>query len=83
MAYQYKFSEEEVNELLGEDLSLAASLTTLINENGNIRAFFVRKLEQIQERAEDREDERDDWNSLQDRVDANEARYINQMYFGQ
>jgi hypothetical protein len=51
MAYKYEFSEDEVNELLGEDLSIAASLATLINTNGDIRSFLIAKLEEREEEA--------------------------------
>lgn len=43
------FTEDELNELLGEDLSLADSLAKLINGNGDLRAFFIQKLEDRQE----------------------------------
>lgn len=88
MAYIYKFTEEEVNELLGEDLSLAASLATLINDNGDIRAFLIKKLE-----AREKElaafhlsqsgsySASEDWNSIQDAVEAREAAYINSHHF--
>jgi hypothetical protein len=49
MAYEYKFTEEDLVELIGDDLSLPASLATLINEGGDIRAFFIEKLEAREE----------------------------------
>lgn len=49
MATNYEFTEEEVTELLGDDLSLAASLAALINEGGDIRQFLIEKLEARQE----------------------------------
>jgi hypothetical protein len=49
MAYVYKFTEDELVELIGDDLTLPASLATLINEGGDIRAFLVKKLEEREE----------------------------------
>lgn len=44
MANEYTFTADELTELLGEDLSLAASLAELINNGGDIRSFLVEKL---------------------------------------
>jgi hypothetical protein len=77
----YAFTEEDLTELLGDDLTLAASLAKLINEKGDIRAFLVKKLEERLEQEEE-ENEVDDWNAFQDSVDAREAQYINQNIFG-
>jgi hypothetical protein len=49
MAYESKFTTEDVNELLADDLSIAASLATLIIEGGDIRAFLIMKLEAREE----------------------------------
>jgi hypothetical protein len=51
MGYQEKFTEEDLTELLGDDLSLAASLATLINDNGDIRTFLLNKLREREEEA--------------------------------
>lgn len=83
MGYQENFTEEQVQDLLDEDLSVASSLATLINENGDIRTFLVKKLKELQEQADDAMDEIDDWNALQDKVEASEAQYINKIYFWQ
>jgi hypothetical protein len=45
----YQVTEEDLTELIGDDLTLAASLAKLINENGDIRAFLEKKLIQRNE----------------------------------
>lgn len=89
MATEYKFNEEDLVELIGDDLSLPASLATLINEGGDIRAFLVKKLEKREQELavfhlsqSGSYGDSDDWNSIQDAVDAREARYINAQCFG-
>jgi hypothetical protein len=52
MGYQENFTAEEITELLADDLSLAASLATLILENGDINAFLVTKLRERAEEAD-------------------------------
>lgn len=82
----YKFTEEELVELIGDDLSLPASLAKLINEGGDIRSFLVKKLEEREEELalfhlSQSDSDVDDWNQIQDAVEAREARYINTMHF--
>ncbi len=84
MGYQEEFSADDVNELLADDLSLANSLYTLIIENGDIRTFLLTKLRERAERLEEADEQDNDWNdwrSLQNAIDADEARYINQSCF--
>lgn len=44
MTSEYRFTEEDLVELIGDDLTLPASLATLINNGGDIRSFLVEKL---------------------------------------
>src|SRR6185437_15326291 len=89
MSYHEKFTEEEVIELLEEDVSLAQSISSLINDRGDICAFLKTKLlerrekspEFLQMQEEMVREMIDDWNALQDAVDATEARYINEHCF--
>lgn len=86
MAYEYKFTEADLIELIGDDLSLPASLAALINDGGDIRSFLIKKLEEREEELtrfhlSQRDVELGDWKSIQDAVEAREAKYINQTYF--
>lgn len=88
MAYVYKFTEDELVELIGEDLSLPASLATLINDGGDIRSFLIKKLEEREEELavfhlsqSAAYSDADDWNAIQDAVEAREAGYINSHHF--
>lgn len=88
MTSQYKFSEQDLIELIGDDVSLPGSLATLINEGGDIRSYFIKKLQEREEESaklhlsQSGYSDADDWNSMQDAVDAREASYINQTCFG-
>lgn len=44
MTIGYKFTEEQVTELIGEDLSLGASLADLLTNGGDIHNFLIQKL---------------------------------------
>lgn len=90
MGYQEKFTEEEVEELFADDLSLAFSISELINKGGDIHVFLTKKLLERREAIEEYQRSQElssnedwkDWNSLQNTIDAEKARYINQTYLG-
>lgn len=88
MAYVYKFTEDELVELIGDDLSLPASLAALINDNGDIRSFLLNKLLEREEELaifhlsqSQKNSDLEDWNSIEDAVEAREAAYINSHHF--